>query len=591
MAVINQKSIRLESRRIGSVNKGILIREIVKKSETTMVSIKKYIKYKRVDINEFKNKMQTLIDEERIDSSCKYEDRKWFGLYIYHNKFFDFSDFEYDFDLYNALKCYVITCLHDVRLSILVVSLRLQEIKKTIRMTKGFNINYIEEFEKYIDNTTETSLGDFKFGNTGFLYFYPMASYIEYLRLLSYIKAEHNLGENVRQIPPYKDIVWFDYHINDFMNNADDGLRAKYFPIYLWWRISTVIPMRPNDFIRLSRNCCYLNQADNEYYIKVPRSKKAPNPLSKRRVIPLIQELKTNKEIYEIIQIYLKMLKIDHSEKFLLSLKAYSDIFFYDSHVIKDRISYQNLCNLLSYFYKEVIKGIYGFNTLECREELNEENQYNSVIKLKLGDTRHLAFCSMMLQGFNPLTIAQIGGHESLDAQSHYCSHLDEFIGSHSLMLAKYIKGNIYKTKDSINDLFTSDEKKELTFRQFDNPNPRRIDGGDCYSKNFPYDCGDKDCIFCSHHKLEFDKIDDMTYGELNESLSITRNDIKTKLDFLKRYYVDICKDGSIDLINLKCSDFAEQELNKQSKQLRLLVNREATILACLEKIKEMKGE
>ena len=85
------------------------------------------------------------------------------------------------------------------------------------------------------------------------------------------------------------------------------------------------------------------------------------------------------------------------------------------------------------------MSGKYGYNLVENREEITEENEHNTLIKLKLGihQTFHF-FVSMMLQGFNPLTIAQIGGHETLIAQNQYIGHLDEFIDAHSLMLARF---------------------------------------------------------------------------------------------------------------------------------------------------------
>jgi glucose-6-phosphate 1-dehydrogenase len=47
--------------------------------------------------------------------------------------------------------------------------------------------------------------------------------------------------------------------------------------------------------------------------------------------------------------------------------------------------------------------------------------------RLTTGDARHYAFCNMMLQGFNMLSIARIGGHKTLRMQMHYHAHLEHF--------------------------------------------------------------------------------------------------------------------------------------------------------------------
>lgn len=580
--------------RIGSEDYGILIKEIINSSKTTyLISSKKYVKFDKNDIDEYKRKMNYLTKENILNENCQYEDNVWHGLDDTQNKYFDFSDFEYNSEISNALKCFIITQLFDRRISIIITGLRLSEVKKMIKMTNNYDEKYMPELVKYIEGKNNNNISDFKFGNTAFLYFNPINNYKEYLNQLAYINASHKIGENVRVIPPYKSIVWFDYILTDFMKSSDLKLIKKYYPIFLWWRISTVIPIRPSEFIKFKRDCCTLNDKDKIYYIKVPRTKLPPNPISKRRVIPLITKLKVTEEIRGFIDDYIKLMGTEN-QSYLISLRAYSDTFhkdeyMYDAHIVKERITYDNFRNILDNFYEEIVSGRYGYNIVKGRDDITEYNEHNTLVKLKLGDTRHLAFCSMMLQGFNPLTIAQMGGHETLVAQNQYVGHLDEFIDAHSLMLAKYIKSNINRNNDNLNDFFTSEDKRQITNKYFDDIKPRSIDGGLCYSKDFPQSCIDKDCIFCDFFQFDFTQLSNTTYLEMNDNLSIIKSEIKIKVDFLKRYYVDIIKDGSINLKDLKCSDNVQQELIKQSKSLSILVNKKAKLLAYMERINDLK--
>lgn len=575
--------------RVGLIDEGILIREIVEQKDTTVISRKRFIQFDKRNIDEFICKFEKLKSEKILDETCNFDDKRWYGIALDWNKYFQFGDFEYNKELYNALKCFIVTEIYDRRISLDVMGKRLSEIKKTIKMTKTYDENYLEEFISHIENRPSSSLGDFKFGNSSFLFFYPINDYDDYLVELSYIPAEHKIGMNVRELPPYRSIVWFDQIINDFMSTADKGLKRKYFPIYLWWRITMVIPMRPNEFRKLKKNCCFPDSEANQYYIKIPRTKLPPNPLSKRRVIPAIDTLKTNQDIYNLVNYYIELTGIKNGE-YLFSLERFGDLNdkFFKNRINKDRINSKDFNNLLSNFYEEIVHGIYKFDYIENNGEIDNDDLNFCLVKLRPGDTRHFAFCSMMLQGFNPLTIAQIGGHESLYSQNHYLSHLAEFTEAHALMLSKYIKQNINRKNDNVNDLFTSAEKRQLTFKKSDNENPRNIDGGLCFSRNFPKDCIDKDCLFCSYFQFNFANAQYSDIEQINKNLTIIRDEIKVKIGFLKRYYEEMTKTRRNEFDAIQINESNEKELQRESKELSVLVNREATLLAHIEKMNEI---
>ena len=75
----------------------------------------------------------------------------------------------------------------------------------------------------------------------------------------------------------------------------------------------------------------------------------------------------------------------------------------------------ENMNNLLKSFYTHIIENLYG-----CY--VNNED------KLTLGDTRHLAFCSLYLQGMSPVEIAMLGGHTTLEMQDSYTNHVTYYI-------------------------------------------------------------------------------------------------------------------------------------------------------------------
>jgi hypothetical protein len=78
-----------------------------------------------------------------------------------------------------------------------------------------------------------------------------------------------------------------------------------------------------------------------------------------------------------------------------------------------EKFDIRNLDSLLKKFYYNIIENKY-------------DKKYDE--KLTLIHSRHIAFCSMMFQGFSPIDIARIGGHTSIHSQFHYSNHIEFFI-------------------------------------------------------------------------------------------------------------------------------------------------------------------
>lgn len=103
------------------------------------------------------------------------------------------------------------------------------------------------------------------------------------------------------------------------------------------------------------------------------------------------------------------------STQYLLSYEAYCESKRVKNHakkikINKESFTSQQLHLLITHFYDDIVNKKYNYTNLE---------------RINPMDTRHFAFCNMMLQGFNMLTIAVVGGHSTLDAQMHYFSHLE----------------------------------------------------------------------------------------------------------------------------------------------------------------------
>ena len=202
---------------------------------------------------------------------------------------------------------------------------------------------------------------------------------------------------------------------------------------------------------------------------------------------------------------------------------------------------------------------------------------------LQPGDTRHLAFCSMMLQGFNPLTIAQMGGHKTLYAQNHYMNHLSEFCDAYTLMLTNYLKLSLNRPSNENLDILFSKDKRELAFRRFNtNVQPKAIEKGLCYSAHFPNSCI-PDCYRCPYFKIDYSKLTHSDIIELQNKINRVDEEIKVKLNFLKTIYNNMCKRTRNYEVLFASNELQITEIERESASMNDLMMQQAILKSHLE--------
>jgi len=185
----------------------------------------------------------------------------------------------------------------------------------------------------------------------------------------------------------------------------------------------------------------------------------------------------------------------------------------------------------------------------------------------KLGDTRHIAFCGMMLQGFNPYTIMELGGHTKLISQLHYTNHMDVFVESSIQQLSESL------TISLLND------SAQVKVAMFGRKNIRKlaelgdkfyelpvVEGGRCMSDNVPQSCPTTKCAFCEKY---------FVYDNDKEYLEILKfeneQEIESKLKYMKHIYGHT-QDNSE-------SDFLQNEkLMNNANSIKSLVKQRAII-------------
>ncbi|UAL48787.1 hypothetical protein K7887_07610 [Sutcliffiella horikoshii] len=249
----------------------------------------------------------------------------------------------------------------------------------------------------------------------------------EVLTLLYGLKNQYKIGKNTRILPPSKDILLFSKILEDYFSTPlSEQDYLKWFPVWLWWKITNIIPLRPSEYADIERNC--LIKKDDNFYIKLPR-KKQNDPSSKK--IQIMDELYIPDTIYHKIEEYKNRTdEFGETETLIsyLSIPHFSSAQRHEKKLNPNKFSTGIFYKTLEMFYDRVVFGKYGVTYLPENDSLIESNSMTISQKLIPGDTRHLAFINLKRQGYHPVEIARMGGHTSLQSQEHYFNHLKNFV-------------------------------------------------------------------------------------------------------------------------------------------------------------------
>lgn len=229
-----------------------------------------------------------------------------------------------------------------------------------------------------------------------------------------------------RTLANYRSYFKFDHYVWLFWKNATPEEKILYFPVYLWWKLTAVLPLRPTECVLTPRNC--LSKDNGKYYLTVRRTKRKGTQQETRYSI----EQDYEKEKYQITDVLgdqiawyientrdtyisdIDVLFCKHSQFQTLNLSSQND-----SHY-----TYANLRQCLGHFNERVLCEKYGLEIVGDVSSLEEQE----IQKIQLGDTRHIAMVSLALSGGSPTICRELAGHESIEISAHYFSHVKSFL-------------------------------------------------------------------------------------------------------------------------------------------------------------------
>lgn len=399
----------------------------------------------------------------------------------------------------------------------------------------------------------------------------------KYLILLGYSENDNLVNlclqlsfgykNTVRELPNFKDVLTFDWIIKDFYEKATLEEKKIFYPIILWWNITLIIPMRIKEFVSLAKDCA--KEINGRFTLTIPREKKQRR---QTHDIEITDTLFINYDTYKLIQNYSDITKDNPDDEFLLSYYHYcqskqhlkSNAF--TNKINKSKFEEGQFLSLLNNFFKEVV-----------------ENKYKlSLQRIKPLDTRHYAFCNMMFQGFNMLTIARIGGHSRLNSQMHYFNHLEYFSQSSIHYLAdQYQKiPSMLFNEDSIsNDQIIKHLYAKSILQEVPNSTLNELPKMEYgYCTYNPKKCPVGDCRYCEHLYIPHNEFNDDLYKWLSNESELLWRKIKEQLLLFK----SVTQNMHYNFESLEYDMLAQADLTYITKNIKNMQEQKARIDAQL---------
>jgi hypothetical protein len=231
-------------------------------------------------------------------------------------------------------------------------------------------------------------------------------------------KMEHKLflknkGKQ-RQLADFKSYLNFHEVLSCFWLDADERQKLFYFPLYFWWNLTAILPLRPMEFLLMPRDCLYTRNGEQVITVRRTKLKGGVEKFGYRVNDDYdLHEYTINEPLAVDLQVYLS--KTNHMRptelNTLLVQEPHINYLGYKGFNASRYYTYANLCTCKRYFYKEVINI-----------------QQADINEIRLGDTRHLAMTNLILSGGSPVICRELAGHANIDISSHYYSNISNLV-------------------------------------------------------------------------------------------------------------------------------------------------------------------
>jgi hypothetical protein len=539
-------------------------------------------------IEEAKHILQKKMNENP-HNKCVFKDNVWELYneltatirYINFNEIIEMVSFNNELktlEFIDIIKCWVTSLLDS--LSIGTLPYYINGLKGFLSITNGLTNFNIDEISSDFSILNEATKKDIVLSALNLSdYYSDIKNYEEIVSLLYELKKQYKVLKNVRILPPSRDILIFSKIAEDFFsNNLSEQDYFKWFPIWFWWKLTNLIPLRPSEFCDIGRNA--LIESDGNYYIRLPRKKQKTNA----RRIQVIDTVLIPMELYlKLVEYKAKTERFGNTETFI-SYQSIPHLGFAPRHskkIVQTKFTNSIFKRILESFYDHVVFGRYNIQYKPMHQ--NDFDLKCISQKLRPNDTRHLAFINMKKQGYHPVEIARLGGHTKLRSQEHYFNHIQNYVDLEILELIT--NSDLSNSSNKFADQSTSlgiDFIHKYILRPDNTRFKRELNHGYCTDEE--QRCMSEDCWGCEYWRISMDEFFQKQHI-LENKIKSSKNHLNEAIENLKKLYKAVYENISNDEYYSSDNTVIRKQLITNSKYVEKAIQRYVNLYRVKERI------
>lgn len=491
-------------------------------------------------------------------------------------------NFELKQNINVVMKCYLLNLL-DNKLGISEIASRVKANSEMLYVSNYFNEENYEDYEEFILSKSENQILTYKDSNNEFISFLNCDIPIEYYNCLDGINI--NVEKNTRVLPDYKSILYFDYVVNTILNERHNEFFCKFSPILLWWKITSVIPIRPIEFLRLKKECFF--EEDGKYYLKIKRRK--PNSFVERALNNTkVQKFRVSEELYNLAKEYIS--NPSHISEYFICKNHYNTYQKDKSRKLESsKTAFPNydLSSLLVLFYNEAINDILDVGNISKNEVEKKDSRFinsyvsDKIVRLQLGDSRHLAIINLILQGTNSFLIKEMAGHRDINSHLHYSKHAQEYISSKIIVMTDILKLELKAIENNKKIKLSVGNKRYNKSVLNNSSNMMKIGKYFCKAyigkeEMFPYFCKER-CEDCNYGILD---VNMASLDQIDNEIVTCKTEIERCFEILSKYIDPVDIKSILDKKREKYFFDSQQNISEISNKINNLIFRQANLNA-----------
>jgi hypothetical protein len=235
-------------------------------------------------------------------------------------------------------------------------------------------------------------------------------SVIEALEVSCAASASGGGDKHQRTLSEFSNYLRFNEVIDTFWQTASREQKLLYFPIFFWWNLTAVLPLRVTEFLLTPRDCL-------EGRVLTVRRTKLKGGAAKIS--------------YRIADDY-EYCRYSVSERIANEIRWYAR----ETENMR-RTDLDTLLLLEPHFAglgkkTQTRNRYYSYDdlsdTLRCFCNENFAGQDTGIKSIRLGDTRHLAMISLIISGGSPVICRELAGHADINISSGYYANISTFV-------------------------------------------------------------------------------------------------------------------------------------------------------------------